>query len=282
MKKLPNLGVIAGIIIIALAALYLLYKFGMNGSWRQLAAYWPYLIIAAAIAFIFRKKLLAVTFVIIILIAGGLYVAEKTSAGEQREIVNQIAAGSGIDRMRLDLAYGAGNFEIYSGSSAYYLVNTIQTADSEDPEMNVERNGSMAIVGIKRQGSLAISQREESWDVALSPEILIDMSIDYGAADANIDLRSLKVENLAIHSGATTTKITFGSFPTKATIDTGASTLELAFPKGYGAKVTVEGGLVEKQFPDFSKEGDTYTRSGNGTIEVRIKAGAATIKAEFY
>lgn len=281
MKKLPNLAVIVSMVIVTLAASYLAYKFGLPDNWNMATISGPFIVLAAVIAFILRKKLLAVIFITIILIMGGLYIAERTSAGEQRDMVYQVAASSGIESMKLSLAYGAGKLRISPGSNQYYIVNTIKTADSKDPEMNVEKTDSTAIIGIKRHGSLAIKQREESWDIALSPDILVDMSVDYGAADANIDLRTLKIENLSMHLGATNTELIFGTFPTKVTIEAGASTINMRFPKGYGAKVTVDGGLVENKFPGFVEEDNTYT-NGNETIEVKIKAGAATLSGELY
>jgi hypothetical protein len=243
----------------------------------------PLIALAAGLALIFKKRLIAAGLLIMLILCCGIYVAGYLTIGDQREIVNQIAAGSGIERVNLDVSYGAGTLTLHSGESSHIITHTIKTADAEDPETIAQRNGSTGSIQLRRKGSLSAGEHNEKWDIALSPEIIIDAALDYGAADAFMDLSNLKVERLDVKSGATESEIIFAAFPTKALIETGASSIRLKFPKGYGASITVEGGLLSQNFEGFTKDGNTYSiGSPNSSIEVMIKAGAASLTAEFY
>lgn len=142
-------------------------------------------------------------------------------------------------------------------------------------------------VNIERVGGAAFGRvPKDTWDVELSPETNFDMNLDYGAAEMNLDLENIKVNRLEIDSGAATTNLKFGSYPTRATMKTGASTVNMKFPKDIGVMVEVEGGAVSSNFNDFIKKDKTYYSENyderEDNIEVSINAGASSIKGEFY
>ena len=92
--------------------------------------------------------------------------------------------------------------------------------------------------------------------------------------------------NLDLDTGATSTEIIFGSYPTKVDIDTGASSLNFKFPMDIGIEIEIDGGAVSTHLKGFTKKDDKYFSENydktKENIEIEINAGATSIDGEFY
>ncbi|MBN2454257.1 hypothetical protein JXB11_01800 [Candidatus Woesearchaeota archaeon] len=289
MKKGSSL---LSIIIIAGGIILLLITLGLLdfSNARNFADYWPAGVILIGVALILRMKVVALFILFITCIIGGIYLVNTIGiyeGGEQRVVIQQITAREDITSIDLKVDYGAGRLVIDEGSEDYLIRNTIETADEDDPEVDLKKEGSLANIHVKRQGSFSfVEDREESWDLEVSPAVEADIELNYGAADAEIDISGLKVGELDVNAGATSTKIRFGTYPTEASIDVGASSIELKFPEGSGVRIRISEGITSTYFPGFTKEGEAYVSKNydadGENIEIEINAGASSIDSEFY
>jgi hypothetical protein len=280
----------SGIALIAIGVLFFLKVLGViNFSvWEGYKTYWPIGLILVGLALIFRAKWLAFVFLFLTVLSGGLYVLGSVEVGELREVVKGVPFEDGITTLDLRIGFGAGDMKIGDGSSEYLVRHEVKTSSSIDPEVRIEKSGENAEVSIERRGEgfAFWNQIKDDWNIEISSDVEVNLDLDYGAADATVDLENLKVRELDIDSGATSTEIIFGRFPTKVDIDTGASSLNLKFPEGMGVVIEVDGGAVSTNLDGFiKKDGKYYSEKydeNEGNIEVDIDAGASSIEGEFY
>lgn len=266
---------IAGVVLILVGIVVYLVIFDILSFslLQSIAAFWPLGLVFMGIALMLNSRLVASIFLVLTVLLGLAYVF-----GEPGDIMPAVmkVADTGIDTMTVDLVYGAGSIEISKGNEEFLLVNEIRTR-GDNPILNTVRNSRHADISIEKAESWSGT---DSWDIELSSDVLItNISIDYGAADLDMDLRGLAVSELHLTTGASDTEIVFDNYPTKAYISAGAADIDLRFPKDANVKMAVEGGLTSVD--GIEKDGAWYKREGSGnTIEVYVTAGATSINVE--
>jgi hypothetical protein len=274
----------AGIALILIGLVWLLGEMGLIGTafFKAIAPFWPIGIIIVGIAILlkwgsFAWLMLFMTLGLAIY-SGVHHISER---GIERTIEKKVDAVPGVKEVHMKLAYGAGTIKLSRGGSEL-LKADIRTADIQDPDLTAKQEGESMQIDMDRNGGV---WGADEWDLALSDDVTYVIDLDYGAADAEFDLRELRVDQLDLETGATSTEIDFGRHPTKAAISAGASSIELAFPEGYPAKVVVESGLSNVELNGFSKQENEYLspayQEGMDHISVRIEAGASSIEGSF-
>jgi hypothetical protein len=289
MKKTNNYSLFTGIVLIIIGIILVLKTTGVITIpiWEQFGTFWPIGLILAGVAFMLRAKALGVVFIALTLILGGLFVVEQFENGETRELVQEIAYDSEVEYLELVLDFGAGDVSIVSGNNDYLVKNMVNTSDVEDPSFEYTKDGNIAKLSISREGSFPQFARiKNEWDITVSSAPVISLDLDYGATSMEVDLKELKTEKIDIDSGATSTKIIFGSYATTVNIDAGASDLNFEFPSDVGVMIDLDGGAVSADLDGFKKTDGTYYSDGYDDKELKIyidiDAGATSIKGKFY
>jgi hypothetical protein len=280
--------IVAGSLLIIVGTMILLKMMGVItfSVWSGLGKYWPVLIIILGIAMVFRKGWPVFATLVICIIIAGLIFYPATKTIEPQHFKESVDVAPGIMKTGIGIHYGAGNLNILGGSKDYLL--KADTNDFSAPRLSSERNDGTMQIDLQREEVHFEGARNygSDWTIMLSPDVPTDLNLNYGAAEAKIDLRDLKADSLSIESGATSTEITFGRYPTKTSIHTGASSMELRFPTGYGAMINFKGGLASASFEGFRKDGDTYYSEGydiaKENIVVDIEAGVSSVNGVFY
>lgn len=250
---------------------------------ETLKIYWPVLLVLIGISVILEVRWFGWLFFVVILLLAGAFMGDF-NVGLIRQIVQEIPYDNSTQTIDLNMDYGAGIVYLTSGKDS--LVRLIDnTTDDKDPIFTHDKKGATENVAIKRNPQMGYKGKD-IWRIEVNPDADLNMKLNYGAAEVSLDLTDLKAKNLEIDTGASKTEIIFGDYPTKAVIDTGASSLEFKFPKDAGAKVIVDGGAVRTELNGFSKVGKAYYSKGydenQENIDIEIHAGASSIKGEFY
>jgi hypothetical protein len=251
-----------GSILIILAGLLLLKQLGFI-SGDIFGFFWPLLVIAFGIW----------------LIVG--YFARKTpNEGQQVSIPLEQATSAYIKldhgAGRLTLRSGAGPGEIIKGTFANGLSYKCK---KEADRMDVSLRTS--------QQSWAWWPGESlDWDIRLNADIPLSLNIDSGASASILDLSDLKVTNLDIDTGASSTELTLPASAgnTHVDIDTGASSLKVNIPPGVAASIRVKTGIasvnISARFPKV--DGGLYQSTDYGTaanrVDMTIDSGVGSIE----
>ncbi len=125
-----------------------------------------------------------------------------------------------------------------------------------------------------------------SWDFGLSDEIELDLVFEIGAVDARLDLSMLKVKNLALETGASSTQIKLpkAAGMTYAKLSAGAASVVIEVPEGVAARIDAEAGLASVNVDQarFPKTNGTYLSpdydSAENKVEIRIETGVSSIE----
>jgi hypothetical protein len=287
MKK--PISLVIGCVFVVLGVLLLLRTLGVASFpiWGGFATYWPLGLMLAGVALIAKQKWLGIAIAAVTFILAMLFITHQISvSAESRHVVQVLPEDNTVDVLNINMKYGAGMISIGPSESNNLVDFEAQTYDMNDPEFDFNQNGGTGELVISRRVSVfPFGKSEDTWNLDLSPKPVVNLDIHYGAGTMEADFNALKVNKLTISSGASKDSIIFGNFPTKATIETGASELDMTFPTGANALVTVEGGALSSDFNGFMVDKKQYKSPGfdpnKDYISVTVHAGASKISGEF-
>jgi hypothetical protein len=101
----------------------------------------------------------------------------------------------------------------------------------------------------------------ETWDFKLSRDILLDLDINQGIGDIQLDLEELKLNKVNVDFGISSLKIHIperGNYD--LSIDGGIGGIILEIPQDMAVHITGDTGIVGKTFPgDYQRIGDVWT-----------------------
>lgn len=258
-----------GIIFIVVGGIWLLDQLGLMVGIKVWSLIWPSLLIIL-----------------------GLWVL----LGARREIkpfeVEQVTLPlEGAERARVHLKFGAGRLRVGSGVGPTELIDG---SFGGGLDHHVKQEGDMLVLDLRlpAQGFPDVIMPWNwgrwagfEWNFGLNGEIPLELDVDTGASEAKLDLEDLKVTDLRLDSGASSTEITLpvkAGF-TKVEIDAGAASVRIQVPSGVAARIKTEGGLVGVDIDQsrFPREGGVYQSPDYGTAEnkadIDIDIGAGSI-----
>lgn len=286
----PRQGGFFGVLLVIIGIVFLLKSFGLftvvSLSW--VATLWPLGLIFAGVAFLFKQRLVGYGFLILTVGFCILYLTSSVNTDEQRVFDQEIALDSDITHAHVKLDYDAGDINIAPGSSDVLFFNTVSTSGLSNPEMKYSSDGDVANLYVSRNSPQNYwKPYQEDWDVSLSPNVIYNLEANFGAANMNMDLRSLMVDSLNIECGATDVSLIFASYPTTVFLKTGASDVSMEFPSDMNVVISVDGGAMSTDFDGFEKRNgkwynDRFDDTSPNIISINIDAGASSISGDFY
>ena len=258
-------SILLGLVLVLLGAFMFADAAGVrlpNGT-SPLEFFWPVLLLMSGLALllrtIFRRKLQV----------------EKASIDLQ---------GAATAHLRIN--HGAGKLKIHKGAASGVLLNGSFTGGLRQA---VRRTGAQLEVRLRPAGDwLGIPFLDAgeplNWDVSLNPDVPLELDLDSGADQAEIDLRDLRVTTLSLDIGASATRLVL---PARgrltADVDIGAASMDVTVPPGVAARIKIDHGASDvKVDPRFPRVGGVYKspefESAANAVDLDIDAGAAQIK----
>jgi hypothetical protein len=127
------------------------------------------------------------------------------------------------------------------------------------------------------QGTLAVTQPGDglpvggelvnAWDLRLSNSVPLDLVIQLGAGEGELDLSSLALTGVQVETGAGTVQIDLRgdwSHDVNAAIRGGAGDLSIMLPSGMGVRVSTVTTLVDLSATGLTRDGDVYVNAAFG------------------
>ena len=124
-----------------------------------------------------------------------------------------------------------------------------------------------------------------AWDIKLNRSVTLAIDIESGASEATIDLTDLKVSELQIQTGASSSDITLPAMAgfTRVMVKSGAAAVNLRIPQDVAARIYIQSGLAgisvdTNRFPQASGVYETpgYATAAN-KAEIRVETGVGSI-----
>ena len=230
-------------------------------SWGVLWQLWPLLIIALGVDLLIGQRSVAgaiVSAVLICVLIGAILLVSifaqnipgvsnwiKTPELQTQHVEYPLA---GLERatVSIDWASAPGYLSVLE-DSPNLVVGDI-TYRGGLPTFDVKLHGDQA--DVKLYSSFAGfwfgpwgERTEERWDVMLSPNAPLDLTLDTGSGPCDFDLTGLNVSNLVLDAGSGPVDLVLPSGNTfEATIDGGSGPITIILPESLGAQVVLDSG----------------------------------------
>lgn len=187
----------------------------------------------------------------------------------------------------LNLKLGAGELKIQAGTidalmSGYFKYNVPRW----EPEVSYHKTGSKAYLTIeqRRSSGITLGRTRNRWDLQLNNKIPLELKLNLGAGEADLNLNGLQLKDIEIHMGVGSLTLDLSGDRTqnlKGSVHGGVGSGTIYLPKNIGVRVRVDGGIGSVSASGFAKSGGTYTNEAYGkspvAIDLEINAGIGSI-----
>lgn len=220
---------------------------------------------------------------LIVLLVGAI--SACVEVGELEEDYHSIDLGRARS-VEVRLKMSAGELILQGGArklmEGYFEYNVDRW--KPDVEYTVSgRQGRLTVEQGSRSG-IPLGDSKNKWDISLNEDVPIDLMIDFGAGEGDLDLTGIDIRDLDIDMGVgeLTIDLTGRRFEDmKVTIDGGIGSATLYLPEEIGVRVHVDGGIGSVDARGMRKRNHTYTNDAYGdtgvTIDIEIDAGIGSI-----
>jgi len=296
------------IMLISLGVLLLLSNLGIVAwsTWNLLWRFWPLILVAVGVDVLFgqRSALGAVISAFLILaiigaVAGAIFFADNLP------FLNNISDDSSWNTSHLQHElddYESANIfidwtsppgSLYALSSSDSLIEGDITYQGE-LIFDVDQRGDIADVNLDTRmvsswtPSFQGSPRAK-WEIGLTPEIPLDLSLDSGSGSCDFDLSELIIDDLYLDSGSGSIRLALPEDQSfQFELDSGSGSVQIDLPEETGVRVDLDSGsgsfnpgnnfdLVSgERRGDGVWESENYD-SAKFTIEITIDQGSGSI-----
>jgi hypothetical protein len=221
----------------------------------------------------------------ILLLVGVWLIVSALTRGALGPMEQITVSRSPASTARITLDHGAGRLNLHPGAAPG---NLLEAECSPGTLVKTTTEGDLQRVKIKSASNFWVWAPGESrdWDLALAKDIPLALDIDSGANTSILDLRDLRVTELDLDTGASTTDITLPSSAglTRVKVDAGAATVRIVIPQGVAAQIRVESGMasvnVDGRFPKVGHNlylSPDYASAAN-RADISIETGMASVE----
>jgi hypothetical protein len=182
---------------------------------------------------------------------------------------------------------GAGELQVVGAADGLMEADFSYNVADWKPKVSYEVAGEAGELSVT-QGSgggvrLGGDARNE-WNLRFNDEVPIDLRVQMGAGESNLDLDSLALTGLTLEIGAgrTTVDLT-GDYAQDfdASIRGGVGEATVLLPSEVGVRARAEGGLGKINAEGLQREGDSYVNDAYGssdvTVDVDVQGGVGEI-----
>lgn len=255
------------IILILFGGLLLLYNFGFL-SINLGEVIWPVLIMILGLWFLF----------------GAVF----GRRGLETETVSIPLDGARSAELRL--RYGVGKLELDGSASPEFLLSG-EFAGGLDYRARTRAERMTVDMRVAESGWWNLLtpwewQRGFNWSMSLNDSVPIDLDLEAGASDAELNLEGLQVRQLRLKTGASSIQVRLPARAgrVKAHVEAGAASVTLRVPQGVAGRVRARGGLAEIQVDTsrFARSGEAYQspdfETAENAVDIDIQAGVGSVR----
>jgi hypothetical protein len=214
-------------------------------------------------------------------------IPNTTSVGETRTETQTVELGS-ADEVQVRIQMGAGELSVTGGAGNLMDATFRYNVAQWQPGVNYSVNGGL--------GELVVDHQDEDpsipvggalvneWSLLLSNAVPIDLVIETGAGESELDLHELDLAGLRIEVGAGKTNVDLSGpldHDLNVAINGGVGEITVKLPGEMGVRVSADTGIGGLANAGLAKDGDVYVNETYGsapnTLYLDIQAGVGSI-----
>jgi hypothetical protein len=207
--------------------------------------------------------------------------------GELKTESKTVALGA-AKAVDVELKMGAGELKVQGGATDLLDAEFTYNVPLWKPEVSYEVTGDSGHLAIEQpSGGGHGGHTRYEWDLRLSNNVPMEMTVNEGAGQANLNLVGLQISRLEMNLGAGESTVNFDG-PWKkdltASIHGGVGKATVQLPRDTGVRVVAHGGLGAINASGFSKDGDAYVNDAYGkssvSLRIEVEGGIGEINLE--
>ena len=194
----------------------------------------------------------------------------------------------GAQSARVRVGHGAGRLDVYAGSGMGILAEGDFTGGLDFRSQQV---GDVLEVKMRPPENFFPFDWSPGttldWSFGLSADIPLSLDFETGASESRLNLRDLRLTELRLKTGASSTTIDLpaNAGQTRAIIESGAASVNIAIPEGVAARIRTQGGLSTFQVDTnrFAQVGGVYqsldydTAANKVDMDIQMGVGSVNI-----
>jgi hypothetical protein len=201
------------------------------------------------------------------------------SRGSRPEPVEDATTLEGARSAVLTFKHGAGELKIQGGAPADLLYSG--TFDG-GVDKQLDRQGDRLLLTLEgktpdwfRWPGPMFGGHGMNWDVRLNEGVPLALTVESGASSTRMDLRGMRLTDLTLKTGASSTVITLPAHGghTRARISAGAASVDITVPEGVAARIKgmVGVGSLDVDQRRFPRVNSAYESPDFNTAENRVE-----------
>jgi len=265
-------GLVGPVVLIGLGGVLLMNNLGLLGwgVWAALAQLWPLLLVALGLELMLRRRMpvagLVIPLAFVALAGLALWWSGAWRGGIGLEAVAIQQPLAGAERADVTLAVGVGELRLAAMQEPEGLIaGTVRATPGMQPAASASVRDGVAVYRLEQRGgatawSWSARGPDARWDLRLSREVPLRLTLDTGAGTTVADLSGLQIAALEVNSGVGTIDLTLPQAGAlNGTVNGGIGQTTVTIPRGVAARLTIHHGLGDVRAPGgYIHRGEVY------------------------
>lgn len=191
-----------------------------------------------------------------------------TTATSGAAIENIVIPVDGLNEAEIRIGFGGGDLTVGPAEPGVLISGAFEGGV-------IQRSGGAGRIALepRNPGRPLVTWRPVIWAMAVTAEIPVDLRLDTGANRSTIDLTTLRIRQLELHTGASETHVRLpANGRTTARVECGFASVQLVVPEGVAACVRGSMGIgsLVVDASRFPRVGDGWASPDFETAPNRI------------
>jgi hypothetical protein len=211
------------------------------------------------------------------------------SAGTKTETISQELGTA--KQGEIFLTSGINVLRVSEDSNDMLVKGTVDYSSRESLERSFEMKGDTAVFRLESKGVNNFfpwfsNNTGRNWDLQLSPEIPLALTLKAGVGEVHLDLSKLNLTNLELSTGVGATTIELpATGQIEASIEVGVGETTIRIPEGMAARIEAKAGIGNiKVSENFGRNGDAYVSSNydsaTNRVDLEVSGGIGQVTIE--
>jgi len=203
---------------------------------------------------------------------------DRVAVGPTQTDTQSVELGD-VDSVQVDIQMGIGELFITGGATNLMDAEFSYNIEDWRPDVDYQRRGNIGELQVSQPGSeingLPDDDIEYRWEIALKDDIPMNMSVDLGIGESELELAGLALDSLVVDTGVGETTIDLtgnwqDSFDVQINGGVGKTTVYL--PENVGLRVEADTGIGSLVVNGLQRDGDrdSYTNAAYGEADVTV------------